>query len=317
MPPRVSVNVCCYNAQRYLEPTLHSIFAQTFTDWELVIVNDGSTDGTDAIIRRHVEAGRPIVYHVQPNTGLSASRNEALRRSSGQLIAFLDHDDLWEPTKLEKQVPLFDRSPRVGVVYADCVNFAEDGFSYRQFEKHPPHRGMVFDALLRDYFPNLQTVIVRRAAFDDLAHWFDPRLGLVEEADLLLRLAQHWAFDYVDEPLARWRLHAVSSSRRHRERFPDEMEILLQNQLNDPSVERTYAGAVEACRLEILRLRARILWEQGRGAEAARLLAGSRFASAAALRDYVLMRTLSPRSAERIKRVRRWFGAAPERRTGC
>lgn len=141
MPPRVSVNVCCHNSQRYLEATLHSIFTQSFTDWELVIVNDGSTDGTDAIVRRHIASGRPIVYLPQANAGLSASRNEALRRSSGELIAFLDHDDLWEPAKLEKQVPLFDRSPRVGVVYADCINFTEDGYSYRQFQRHPPRRG--------------------------------------------------------------------------------------------------------------------------------------------------------------------------------
>lgn len=316
MPPRVSVNVCCYNAQRYLEPTLHSIFAQTFTDWELVIVNDGSTDGTDAIISRHIEAGWPIVYHAQPNAGLSASRNEALRRSRGVLVAFLDHDDLWEPTKLEKQVPLFDRAPRVGVVYADCVNFSDDGFSYRQFERHPPRRGTVFGALLRDYFPNLQTVVVRRAALDDLPQWFDTRLRLVEEADLFMRLAQRWEFDYVDEPLARWRLHAASSSHEHRERFPDEMEILLENQLRDPAVERAYADDIETFRLQILRLRARILWEQGRGSQAARLLAGSRFSSAAAFRDYLLMRTVSHRAAQRLARVRRWFGAAREAEAG-
>ena len=317
MPPRVSVNVCCYNAERYLEATLQSIFAQTFTDWELVIVDDGSSDGTGAIIRRHVEAGRPIVHHTQANAGLSASRNEALRRSTGALIAFLDHDDLWEPAKLEKQVPLFDRDPGVGVVYADCVNFSEDGRSHRQFEQHPPRRGFVFGALLRDYFPNLQTVVVRRDALDGLPEWFDTRLGLAEEADLLMRLARRWEFDYVNEPLARWRLHAASTSRTSRERFTDEMELLLANQLRDPSVERDYASEIDAFRLQILRLRARVLWEQGRGGDAARLLTGSRFASPAAFRDYLLMRTLSPGAAERLRRVRRWFGAATETRTLC
>ena len=202
-------------------------------------------------------------------------------------------------------------------MYADCVNFAEDGFSYRQFERHPPRRGLVFGALLRDYFPNLQTVVVRRDAIEALPQWFDTRLGLVEEADLFLRLAQQWEFDYVDEPLARWRLHAASTSRGHRERFPDEMETLLQNQLGDAAIEREYAADIDAFRLHILRMRARILWEQGRGHDAARLLSPARFSSTGALRDYLLMRTLSHRAAQRLMAVRRWVGGARDRETAC
>ena len=78
-----------------------------------------------------------------------------------------------------------------------------------------------------------------------------------------------------------------------------------------------YADDIEAFRLQILRLRARILWEQGRGSQAARLLAGFRFSSPAALRDYVLMRTLSHRAAQRLTRVRRWFGGARDNETAC
>ena len=170
----------------------------------------------------------------------------------------------------------------------------------------------MFGALLRDYFPNLQTVVVRRAAFDALRQWFDVRLGLVEEADLFMRLAQRWEFDYVDEPLARWRLHAASTSHEQRERFPDEMEVLLENQLGDPDIERIYAGDIAAFRLHILRMRARILWEQGRGADAARVLATERFSSAGAFRDYVLMRTLSHGVARRLTAVRDWFSGSRE-----
>src|SRR5439155_15687014 len=121
--------------------TLQSVFAQTYVDWELVVVNDGSTDATDAIIRRHLAEGRPIVYVSQANAGLSVARNEALRRSTGGLIAFLDHDDLWEPRKLERQVPLFDRNSRVGLVYSDCLNFTPAGAAYRHFERYRPHAG--------------------------------------------------------------------------------------------------------------------------------------------------------------------------------
>lgn len=74
-PPRVSINLCCYNSERFLEETLQSVFAQTLEDWELVIVDDGSTDATGQIVTKHVGAGRRIRYHYQPNAGLGAARN--------------------------------------------------------------------------------------------------------------------------------------------------------------------------------------------------------------------------------------------------
>ncbi|MEO8035126.1 MAG: glycosyltransferase family A protein [Acidobacteriota bacterium] len=97
MPPLVSVNLCCYNSERFLEETLQSIFTQTFADWELVVINDGSEDSTDAIIRRHQESGRRIVYHPQANAGLGASRNKAIELSQGKYIALICGDDAWYP----------------------------------------------------------------------------------------------------------------------------------------------------------------------------------------------------------------------------
>lgn len=273
MAPRVSVNICCYNSERFLEETLQSVFSQTYTDWELVIVDDGSTDATGEIIGRHVAEGRQIVHLAQVNAGLSASRNRALRQSSGEFVAFLDHDDLWEPQKLERQIPLFDRRASVGVVYSDCLNFGEDGVSYRHFERYPPTSGMAFGSLLRNYFLNLQTVVVRRAAIDQLPEWFDEELELAEEADLFLRIAHTWELDYVDEPLARWRLHAASLSQRRRERFPAELERVVEKQeALDPAFMHEYAEDARAFRDQIVRLRARIAWDRGRYLEALRLL---------------------------------------------
>src|SRR2546421_314712 len=120
MPPKVSITLCCYNSERYLDETLQSITAQTYKDWELVVINDGSRDATEDIVRRYMDAGWPIVYQYQENRGLSASRNKSIELSSGEFIAMIDHDDLWSPEKLEKQVPLFE-DPKVGVVYTQTV----------------------------------------------------------------------------------------------------------------------------------------------------------------------------------------------------
>ena len=302
MAPRVSVNICCYNSERYLEETLQSVFAQTSTDWELVIVNDGSTDATDAIVRKHVAEGRPIVYHAQQNSGLAPSRNEALRRSSGSLIAFLDHDDVWEPAKLARQVPLFDANPRVGLVYSDCLNFTEEGFAYRQFTRLPPAAGMVFGRMLRDYFLNLQTVVVRRTAIDGLDDWFDPRFRVCEEADLFLRIARLWELDYVDAPLARWRLHAASTSAHSRERFATEMDTLLDKlQALDPDLMQQHAADAAAFRGQARRIRARLAWEGGRRDDALALLGSEWSSSWPAIRDALLIRCMSFETYSRLR----------------
>ena len=118
----VSINLCCYNGEAFLDETLHSICSQTYPNWELVIVNDGSTDGTEAIVEKYMNQGVPIIYHVQENQGLGASRNKALELSSGAFIAFIDQDDLWLPEKLEKQIMLFE-NPETGLVFCDVIFF--------------------------------------------------------------------------------------------------------------------------------------------------------------------------------------------------
>ena len=104
MTPLVSINLCCYNGARHLRETLDSIIAQTFKDWELVFINDGSTDATGSIIEDYIRRGHPIIYRSRENRGLGYSRNEAIRCSQGQYLAFVDADDLWMPEKLEKQI---------------------------------------------------------------------------------------------------------------------------------------------------------------------------------------------------------------------
>src|ERR671930_69372 len=118
MPHKVSINLCCYNGEKYLEETLQSIFHQTYKDWELVVVDDGSIDTTERIIKSHMAAGKLIMYHYQENAGLGSARNKALQLSRGSYIALIDQDDIWLPEKLEKQVRAFELDRALGRVYA-------------------------------------------------------------------------------------------------------------------------------------------------------------------------------------------------------
>jgi glycosyltransferase involved in cell wall biosynthesis len=211
---RVSINLCCYNSEEFLEETLQTIQAQTFTDWELVIINDGSSDSTDEIIKRYASQDARIVYHSQQNIGLSRSRNRAIELSRGEFIAFIDHDDLWEPTHLEAQVNAFT-DDRIGLVYTDRLNIQDDREHpiCRMSEYLTPASGDVFFDIVAGVYINPSMAMVRKSVLDDVG-LFDVSYHFVEEADLFLRIARKYHFAYIDEPLTVYRYHEGNFSNR-------------------------------------------------------------------------------------------------------
>jgi len=264
MKPTVSINLCCYNSEKYLRETLESVVEQTYKDWELVIINDGSSDSTESIISEYIRHGYPIIYHCQENKGLGASRNEALKLSSGEYIAFLDHDDIWLPGKLEKQIPLFN-NPKIGLVFSDVFSFNMKGDVRRLYQNIMPARGRVFKELLRNYFLFIPTVIVRKKALHSLSEWFDERLTINEEADLFIRLAYNWEVDFINEPLAKWRVHSESLTWSKKELFPQETEIMLNKYLSSiPNFQSEFKEEAKLLRMKILKQRALLEWENGR-----------------------------------------------------
>src|SRR5581483_3397166 len=133
MPPAVSINLCCYNSEAFLQATLESISRQTFRDWELIVIDDGSVDSTGAIVQRFRERDPRIIYHRQQNAGLGAARNAAIERSSGKYIALIDHDDLWLPAKLEQQVRQMASQERLVLSYTDAEVIDERGRPLRPY----------------------------------------------------------------------------------------------------------------------------------------------------------------------------------------
>jgi len=119
MAPRVSILIPCYNAGRYLAAALDSVLAQTYRDYEIIVVDDGSQDDSAAVADRYPQ----VRYFYHEHSGISATRNLCLSKARGQLIAFLDADDLWDPEKLEKQVAYLDSHPDCQLVYTLVRNF--------------------------------------------------------------------------------------------------------------------------------------------------------------------------------------------------
>ena len=203
--PAVSVVITTFNRADLLPRAIRSILRQTMGDFELIGVDDGSTDTTSAIVHRF---GDPrIIYAPRPHRGVSAARNEAIRHSTAPYVAFLDSDDEWEPTKLQVQLDHFARLPEnVGIVYSACIDVDGSGRVVRIDRPPAAGRGYVFERLLVTQWITFSTIMARREVFDTLEGFHE---GLISGSDRewLLRVSRRYAFDFVPEPLARYRFH--------------------------------------------------------------------------------------------------------------
>lgn len=211
--PRVSVIIPCYNSQRFLSAALESVLGQSFGDFEVVAIDDGSTDGTRAMLNRFRDPR--VVRIFQENQGVGRARNAAIARSTAEYLAFLDSDDVWESDKLARQVAFLDFHPSVAVVYSDCFVIDSSGAILKKFsDDYPMRRGMVFEELLRENFAPLSTVVMRRAVFDDVGPFLP--YSIVEDYDLFLKCALRYPFDFLPQPLARYRRHPDNITRNLR-----------------------------------------------------------------------------------------------------
>jgi glycosyltransferase involved in cell wall biosynthesis len=261
MPPTVSINLCCYNSEKFLEKTLQSIFSQTYKEWELVVINDGSTDATEQIIQRRIAEGWPIVYHYQANAGLGRSRNKAFELSQGAYFAIIDHDDLWLPAKLEKQVKVLDEHPEVDFLYSNFYKIImpnENKLILGHKKRQPV--GNVFESFLYHYPVNLQTVLFRRTALEGLDHYFDENLNLSEEFDLFMRILYKSMAIYIHEPLAIYRIHLDMCSIKYIDKYPQENAYIIEKLVNtNTSISSKFENAINYHRAKIAYWEARAL----------------------------------------------------------
>lgn len=184
--PRVSVVVPVYNLERYIEETLESLVAQTYRDYEAIIVDDGSTDSSVSIIRPYLK-DRRFTYIHQPNAGVASARNRALTAAMGEWFALLDGDDIWMPDKLEMQMATADKDTRANLIYGRAVTFDDSGREYEPYWKRELPEGNVKAALYQSNFLMASSVIVKTDALREVGGFPDQRM--VEDYDTWLRLA--------------------------------------------------------------------------------------------------------------------------------
>lgn len=205
--PFVSIITPAYNAGATIGDTIESVLSQTFSDFEMIIVDDGSTDNTAQLIN-NIKDER-IVYIFQSNKDRAEARNHGIGIARGDYIALLDSDDLWMQDKLEKQVPLLDENPEIGLVYSDLYYFAhQTGEDLLQFSKKVKlQKGTVpVRLIIERNFIQSPTPIIRRDVFEEVG-LFDTNLIPVEDWDMWIRIVAKFPIDFIDEPLARYRVH--------------------------------------------------------------------------------------------------------------
>ena len=275
--PAVSVAICLFNSSRFIRETLDSVFAQTFTDFEVILVDDGSTDGcADAAARCY--PGVRIIR--QDHQGLSVARRTSIAAAAADHVAFLDHDDLWLPHKLEVQMDAARSDPEIALLCSDCLYVDERGQSIRTTSEQygldgvnlEAHRGYA-ELLRRGCFVWQSTVVARTDALRAVDA-FNPAFPYIADYDTWLRLARRYRMHYTPEVLAQWRVHSAQFTHRCPDVTLADHRALLGRLYQTASIPAPLRAAIGDRLLGQHRESCRMLLRQRRFAAAARALVG-------------------------------------------
>jgi glycosyltransferase involved in cell wall biosynthesis len=199
--PTVSVIIPTYNREQLLGRAIKSVLVQTYQDFELIIVDDGSTDNTERLVK-NFKSEKIRYIRSRENKGVSAARNIGIQSAKGDYIAFQDSDDEWMPEKLEKQMRAFETAPpEVGIVYTGFLMITVNKRDYKPSAEITPKDGNIFRSILRgEYLVAPQTTVIKRECFEK-AGMFDEDFLSLEDWELFLRFSRYYQFKYINEPL--------------------------------------------------------------------------------------------------------------------
>lgn len=208
----ISVIIPTYNSDKYICEAIDSVLCQTYVDYEIIVIDDGSTDNTKKIIFDHY----PMVkYHFVQNGGAASARNFGILKAQGELIAFLDADDKWLPQKLEKQSATFHNDNKLGMVFTENSFFNEQGVTTDKANKRERlmHGDIVRNIFLNSYVAT-PTVMVLKSVFDTVG-LFDESLLVAEDDNMWMRIGMKYGIELIDESLVQCRITEGSLSRKN------------------------------------------------------------------------------------------------------
>tara|TARA_Y100000389_G_C17469126_1_gene528650 strand:+ start:3914 stop:4837 length:924 start_codon:yes stop_codon:yes gene_type:complete len=205
--PLVSIIMNCFNGERYLHQAIKSILEQSYQNWEIVFWDNKSTDNSEKIFKSYCD-NRFHYYKSKKHNPLYEARNYALLKCKGELITFLDVDDIWFPEKLSVQIPMFNNID-VGLSCGNYIKLNErkkNNISLKSEYLSLPD-GDVLNELFYENFVHFSSLMIRKKALNELEYFFDPRFNIIGDYDLLVRLCCKWKLASIQQPITYYRWH--------------------------------------------------------------------------------------------------------------
>jgi glycosyltransferase involved in cell wall biosynthesis len=211
-PPSVTVLMCVFNGERWLSEAIDSVLRQTFNDFELLVINDGSTDSSADLIRHYARIDKRVIFHSKPNSGLADSLNIGIGLARGRWIARMDADDVSEPERLHEQVTYVQARPHIGLLGTCWIEIDELGTPVRRWACPHKHKQLVARLVNRrgGFFPHASAIF--RTELVRSTGGYRSRILRAQDTDLWLRLAERSQLACITSPLVRIRKHCAQIS---------------------------------------------------------------------------------------------------------
>ncbi len=236
---QVTVIIPTFNSAQFLTAAVDSVLAQTFKDFEIIVVDDGSTDNTEDVLKKYDDKVR---YIKQKNQGVSIARNTGIKNSNSKYVAFLDSDDVWMPAKLEKQINALENNPKSKACYTEYLSVSED-MKPQDLKRLRCNGSALNDLLLRgNVIGPPSTILCERQLFEEIGV-FDSSLSLSADWDMWIRLACVTELTFLNEPLIKYRLHGSNMSKNVKLLEEDTVRMLekafaMKNLPNELQIKR-------------------------------------------------------------------------------
>ena len=234
---KVSVIIPVYNTGEIIKETIASVMKQTFRDFEIIIVDDGSSDNTVSLIDDQDNPAIRIIR--QENTGIAGARNRGIAEANGEYLAFLDHDDIFLPEKLQCQVELLDKDPELALVYSPVETFGNTDVKIPDYELIS---GDVFCSILeQNKIHSASCIMIRRSFIEKYGILFRQEFAPCDDWDFYLRLSRHCRFANTGKALVRYRLHDGNESNNFEKMYRAGIRVLKHQKLTS-AAEKYAAG---------------------------------------------------------------------------
>lgn len=249
--PLISIIINCYNGEAYLKKCIESVLVQSYQNWEIIFWDNQSTDQSQKIIKSFKD--KRINYFKSANfNSLYAARNLAMKKTSGELICFLDVDDWWSSNKLNTQVNFFNNNNDINFLYCNFYNYYEKNRTQRIFEKKILPFGKITQEILNDYKIGILTVMIKKSILNEIN--FNENYEIIADFDLFIKLSIKYNIAAIQEPLCYYRIHDLNLSKKKLDQGINEIESWYSQNINSKNFEKYSLKGVKTS-IQVLKIK--------------------------------------------------------------